>query len=176
MALVVFLRGCNVGGRRTFRPTVLAEQLKRYDVVNIGAAGTFVTRKPTSHAKLRADFRRRLPFEADVMICEGREIINAASAAPFADQPVRSDIVRFVSVLAKRPRRLPPIPMSLPADGKWGLRILATEGRFVFGVYQRQMKAIGYLGAIDTIFGARATTRSWSTITAIIKVLESVRS
>jgi uncharacterized protein (DUF1697 family) len=145
--------------------------LKRHDVVNIGAAGTFVIRKRISQARLRADLRRRLPFETDIMICEGRELIRAVSAHPFADEPIRRDIVRFVSVFAKRPRRLPPIPMNLPTDGTWGLRILATEGRFLFGVYRRQMKAIGYLGTIDRLFGARATTRNWNTITAIIKVL-----
>jgi hypothetical protein len=31
MALVVFLRGCNVGGHKTFRPTLLAEQLKHHE-------------------------------------------------------------------------------------------------------------------------------------------------
>ncbi len=39
MALVVFLRGVNVGGHRTFRPSLLARALSRYDVVNVGAAG-----------------------------------------------------------------------------------------------------------------------------------------
>lgn len=34
MALVVLLRGVNVGGHRTFRPTTLAEQLKHLDAVN----------------------------------------------------------------------------------------------------------------------------------------------
>ena len=46
MALVVFLRGVNVGGHRTFRPTVLAKQLKHLGAVNIGAAGTFVVHRP----------------------------------------------------------------------------------------------------------------------------------
>lgn len=173
MALVVFLRGCNVGGQRTFRPTRLAEQLKRYDVVNIGAAGTFVIRKRTSHAKLRADLRRKLPFEADVMICEGHDLIKAVSVDPFGDEPVRSDIVRFVSIFAKRPRRPPTTPIALPADGKWVLRVLTTKNRFLFGLYRRQMKAISYLGAIDKLFGVRATTRNWNTITTIIKVLRS---
>jgi uncharacterized protein (DUF1697 family) len=171
MALVVFLRGVNVGGHKTFRPTLLAEQLKHYDVVNIGAAGTFVIRKPTSQANLRAELRRRLPFETEVMICTGRDLISLASSDPFADEPIRPDIVRFVSVFAKRPRLLPSTPISLPADGKWLLRILATEDRFLFGLYRRQMKAIGYLGTIDRLFGAPATTRNWNTITAIIKVL-----
>jgi uncharacterized protein (DUF1697 family) len=42
MALVVFLRGVNVGGHRTFRPSILARELSDYGVVNVGAAGTFV--------------------------------------------------------------------------------------------------------------------------------------
>jgi hypothetical protein len=33
------------------------------------------------------------------------------------------------------------------------------------------MKAIGFLGALDKLFGSRATTRSWSTIDAIIRAL-----
>ena len=46
MALVVFLRGVNVGGHRTFRPSLLARQLEPYGVVNVGAAGTFVSGLP----------------------------------------------------------------------------------------------------------------------------------
>jgi uncharacterized protein (DUF1697 family) len=45
MALVVLLRGVNVGGHKTFRPKRLAERLRDLDVVNIGAAGTFVVRR-----------------------------------------------------------------------------------------------------------------------------------
>ncbi len=173
MALVVFLRGCNVGGQRTFRPTLLAEQLKHYDVVNIGAAGTFVIRKRTSHARLRADLRGRLPFEVEVTICEGRDLISIATKDPFAREPARSDIVRFMSVFPKRPRRPPATPINLPADGEWVVRILTAEDRFLFGLYRRQMKAIGYLGTIDRLFGERATTRNWNTITTIIEVLRS---
>lgn len=52
MVLVVLLRGVNVGGHRTFRPTTLAKQLAHLDAVNIGAAGTFVIRRscgPAAH-------------------------------------------------------------------------------------------------------------------------------
>jgi uncharacterized protein (DUF1697 family) len=176
MALVVFLRGVNVGGHKTFRPSMLAEQLKDYDVVNVGAAGTFVIRKPISQAQLRAELLRRLPFETEVMICNGHDLISLASGDPFAGEPPRPDVVRFVSVLAKRPRVLPSIPVSLPADGKWLLRILATQNRFLFGLYRRQMKAISFLSAIDKIFGVSATTRNWNTITTIINVLKSRES
>src|SRR5688572_4813432 len=104
VALVVLLRGVNVGGHRTFRPAALAAQLKHLDAVNIGAAGTFVIRRPVTRAQLRAELARRVPFETEIMICEGSEIVRLMSQNPFADHPVRPDIVRFVSVLSKRPR------------------------------------------------------------------------
>jgi hypothetical protein len=107
------------------------------------------------------------------MICQGREIVSLMSQTHFADQPVRPDIVRFVSVMSKRPRSVPPTPMCFPASGEWLLKILATENRFVIGVYRRQMKAIGYLGALDKLFGNPVTTRNWNTMTAIAKVLGS---
>ena len=171
MALVVFLRGVNVGGHRTFRPTALAEELAGLDAVNIGAAGTFVVRKPVTPARLRTEVARRLSFDTEIVICHGRDILRMMSRNPFADQPVGSDVVRFVSVLSRSPRLKPSTPVSLPGSGKWLLKVLAMERRFVFGVYRRQMKAIGYLGEIDRIFGVPATTRNWNTINAIAKVL-----
>jgi uncharacterized protein (DUF1697 family) len=171
VALVVLLRGVNVGGHRTFRPTTLAEELKHLDAVNIGAAGTLVIRRPVTQGRLRAELARRLPFDAEIMICEGREIVRLVSRNHFEDQPVQPDIVRFVSVLAQRPRSAPSTPMSFPSSGKWLLKVLARDNRFVFGVYRRHMKAIGYLGTLDRLFGVPATTRNWNTITAIAKVL-----
>lgn len=171
MALVVLLRGVNVGGHRTFRPTMLARELADLDVVNIGAAGTFVVRRPVTQARLRVELARRLPFDAEIMICRGRDILGLMSHGHFSGQPVRHDIVRFVSVLRRAPRSAPTPPVSLPTGGKWLLKILATEHRFVFGVYRRQMKAIGCLGEIDRLFGVPATTRNWNTITAVAKVL-----
>jgi uncharacterized protein (DUF1697 family) len=168
---VVLLRGVNVGGHRTFRPTTLAKQLKHLDAVNIGAAGTFVIRQPVSQAQLRGELARRLPFDTEIMICQGREIVRLMSQDHFVDQPMRSDIVRFVSVLSKRPRSAPPTPMSFPSSGKWLLKILASDKRFVLGVYRRHMKVISYLGTLDRLFGVPVTTRNWNTITAIAGVL-----
>ena len=61
--------------------------------------------------------------------------------------------------------------MSLPPRGAWQVKVLARDGRFVVGLYRRNLKVIGYLGALDRVFGVPATTRSWSTIAAIAKVL-----
>src|SRR6185436_7901644 len=117
MALVVFLRGVNVGGHRTFRPSLLAKQLRRYDVVNIGAAGTFVVRKRISRAKLRAEVTRRLPFEAHVVMCSGSDILGLAARNPFAGQPSGPAILQFVSVLAKRSRASFKVLLHVPSDG-----------------------------------------------------------
>jgi uncharacterized protein (DUF1697 family) len=172
MALVIFLRGVNVGGYRTFRPSVLANQLKEYGVINIGAAGTFVVRKPVSQMRLRSELLRRLPFETKVMMCTGQELAAAALQNPFEGEPATSDIIRFVSVLANRPQVSPACPIRVPGDGRWLLRILSVHGKFIFGVYRREMKAITCLGSIDKLFGAPVTTRNWNTISAILNLLE----
>lgn len=172
MALVVLLRGINVGGHRTFRPSELASGLRHLDAVNIGAAGTFVIRRPVGRGRLRREIAQRLPFDAEVVICGGGEIARLASRDFYSGHRARPDIVRFVSVLSRRPRRLPRLPLTLPSSGDWLLKVLAREGRFVVGLYRRRMKVIGYLGKLDRLFGVPATTRSWNTLGAIAKVVD----
>jgi uncharacterized protein (DUF1697 family) len=173
MALVVFLRGVNVGGHRTFRPSVLAKELSDYGVVNVGAAGTFVVRKPGPRKQFRAELLRKLPFETTVVFCDGRDLIRIETENPFGTEPPRPDIVRFVSILSKADRGLAAIPCSLPPSGPWFVQVLAKKNRFVFGVYRRHMKTIGYLGQIDKRFGVPATTRNWNTILAIVRILQA---
>ena len=172
MALVVFLRGVNVGGHRTFRPSTLTRELSDYGVVNVGAAGTFVVWKPGARAKFRAELLRKLPFEAEVVLCDGRDFIRLEMENPFGTQPSRPDIVRFVSILSKGARGLTSIPYALPSCGERFVRIIASRNRFVLGVYRRDMKTIGYLRQIDKLLGVKATTRNWNTIIAIVRILK----
>ena len=172
MALIVFLRGVNVGGHRTFRPSILARELSDHDVVNVGAAGTFVVRRPGSRAKFRADLLRKLPFEAEVVLCDGRDLIRLEMENPFGTEPSRPDVVRFVSILSKAGRVRASIPITLPPDGEWFVRVIASKKQFVFGEYRRHMKTISYLGQIDKLFSAPATTRNWNTIITIVRILK----
>jgi uncharacterized protein (DUF1697 family) len=172
MALIVFLRGINVGGHRTFRPSILARELSDYDVVNVGAAGTFVVRKPGSGTKFHSELLRKLPFEAQVVSCRGLDLARLETENPFKAEPAGPDTVRFVSVLSKAGRSAASLPIALPPDGEWFVRIIGSKNRLVFGVYRRHMKTIGYLGQIDRLFGVPATTRNWNTILAIVRILK----
>ena len=171
MPLVVLLRGLNVGGHRNFRPKLLAEQLKHLDAVNIGAAGTLVIRKRVGRTALRAEITKRLPFDAEVVICDGSEIAGLLSGDFFDGHAAGPDVVRFVSVLSRAPRSAPKLPLTMPAEGPWLLKVLARDDRFVVGLYRRHMKVIGYLGSLDRTFGVPATTRNWNTLAAIGKAL-----
>jgi uncharacterized protein (DUF1697 family) len=132
-----------------------------------------VIRKPVGRARLRVEIARRLPFDAEIVLCPAREIVRLLSHDPFARRPVRPAVVRFVSVLSRSPRASPRLPLILPPRGRWLLKVLARDGRFVFGLYRRHMKVIGYLGTLDRVFGVPATTRNWNTILAIVRVLDS---
>jgi len=170
---VIFLRGVNVGKANRCQPAAIAKQLGKFGVVNIGAVGTFVVREDVSESALRAAIAKKLPFKCEIMICPARDIIKLASKDPFARQPSGPDITRFVNVLAKRLRTPPPLPLSLPSDDDWLLKIIAIQDRFILGLYRRQMKAISYLGKIEKLLGVAATTRNWNTIERVAKILQS---
>ena len=173
MRWVVFLRGVNVGKANRCQPAMIASQLSRFGVINIGAVGTFVVRKDVSESALRAAMAKHLPFKCEIVICPARDIIKLAAKDPFSGQPSGEKITRFVSVLAKSlPVPLPlNLPHCLPSPDDWLLKITGIQDRFVLGVYRREMKAIGYLGKIEKLLGVPATTRSWNTIAKIAKIL-----
>jgi uncharacterized protein (DUF1697 family) len=173
MRWVVFLRAVNVGGTNRCKPALIAKRLARFGIVNIGAVGTFVAREDVSESALRAAIAQKLPFKCEIMICPARDIIKLASKDPFSRQPSGPDIVRFVSVLAKPLRALPPLPLSLPSDDDWLLKIISIQGRFVLGLYRRQMKAISYLGKIEKRLDVPVTTRNWNTIEKVVKILRN---
>jgi len=106
------------------------------------------------------------------MICDGRDLISLEVENPFAAEPSRPDTVRFMSILSEADGSLPSFPCTLPPSGEWFVRVIASQDRFVFGVYRRHMKTIGYLGKLDKLFGVPATTRNWNTIAAVVRILK----
>jgi len=173
MPSVVFLRAVNVGTANRCRPAEIAKKLAKFDVVNIGAVGTFVVRKDVSESTLRAAIARQLPFKIEIMICPARDLLKLAAKDPFAKQPSGPNVIRFVNVLHEPPQKRPSLPVSLPSDDEWIARIIAIQGRFVLGVYRREMKAIGYLGKLEKQLGVPSTNRNWNTIEKIVKALKN---
>jgi len=171
MASVVFLRAVNVGRANRCQPALIAKQLSKFGVVNIGAVGTFVVRENVTDPALRIAIAKKLPFKCEIMICPARDIINLASKDPFAQQPSGPDITQFVNVLAKPLRAPPPLPLTLPSADDWLLKIVTVQSRFVLGLYRRQMKAISYLGKVEKLFGVPATTRNWNTVQKVAEIL-----
>jgi hypothetical protein len=76
-----------------------------------------------------------------------------------------------VNVLTKRVRTPPALPLYLPSQDEWLLKIIEIQNRFVAGLYRREMKAIGYLGKLDKLLGVPATNRNWNTILKIAQIL-----
>jgi uncharacterized protein (DUF1697 family) len=172
MPSVVFLRAVNVGGTNRCRPALIAKEMAGFGVVNIGAVGTFVVRENVSETALRSAMARKLPFPCEIMICPARDIIELASKDPFSRQPSSPNTTRFVNVLHKPLRQSPPLPLCLPSNDDWLLKVIAIENRFVLGMYRRQMKAISYLGKIEKQLGVPATTRNWNTIKKVVDILQ----
>jgi len=168
---VVFLRAVNVGTANRCQPALIAKQLAKFGVINIGAVGTFVVRENVSESALRSAIARKLPFKCEIMICPARDVIKLSAKDPFSGQPSGPSITRFVNVLAKPLRAPPRLPFTLPSDDDWLVKIIAIQGRFVLGLYRREMKAISYLGKIEKLLGVPATTRNWNTFQKVAKIL-----
>jgi uncharacterized protein (DUF1697 family) len=174
MAWVVFLRAVNVGGTNRCQPARIAKQLDKFGVVNIGAVGTFVVREEVTESVLRAALARQLPFKCEIMICPAKSIVDLVREDPFAQEPSGANITRFVMVLHKSVNSSHVTRHSslcLPSDDDWLLKVIAIQGRFVLGLYRRQMKAISYLGKLEKFLGVPGTTRNWNTIEKVAKIL-----
>lgn len=174
MASVVFLRAVNVGGANLCRPAQLASELKKLGVINVGSVGTFVVRENVTEARLRDAIARRLPFTCEIMICPGSEILKLSDGNYFVGAPAGAEFRRFLTVLEKRPPASRSRPFSIPSADDWQLKVLGIHGRFVIGIYRRDMRAISHLGKLEKIFGVPATTRSWSTVDKVVQVLRRI--
>ncbi|MFN2386387.1 MAG: DUF1697 domain-containing protein [Thermoanaerobaculia bacterium] len=171
MALVVFLRGVNVGRNKRFQPAALARELP-FEAVNVGAAGTLVVRKAVSPAALRSEILQRLPFEAEVMVCRASEVVALAREPVFADAATPEDAQRFVSVLARKPRAIPTLPIAAPAGKVWEVRIVGVSGPFALSFWRHLGDRVLYPNeVVEKAFGAPATTRNWNTIRKVCAVL-----
>jgi uncharacterized protein (DUF1697 family) len=172
MRWVVFLRAANVGRHNRFQPSVLAKELAKFGVVNLGAVGTFVVRENVSKKALRAAIVRELPFKCEVMICRAKEIVDLVGENPFKGEPIGDGLGRFVTVMAKRLARLPKLPLYAPTVDKWEVKIVRITGVLALSLWRRLKQNPLYPNqVIEKQFGVATTTRNWNTILKVAKLL-----
>lgn len=165
MGHIVFLRAANVGGRNVFRPAQLARALEHLEVINVGAAGTFVVRKKASAATIRREILSRLPFETAVAVVPDREVVALVESDPFASVKLSRDRRGWVAVLDGRPRHRPELPVFAPAQRGWSVRFDRVQGRFTLGLWQRRPGGFVFSNqVVEKALGVPATTRWWETL------------
>jgi uncharacterized protein (DUF1697 family) len=176
MASVVFLRAANVGKHNRFQPSVLAKELARFGMINIGAVGTFVVRKDVSEKTLRAAILRKLPIKCDMMICRAQEIVDLVRDNPLKNEPTDKDRRILLTVMSERPGRVPRLPIHAPSRENWEVKIVRIQGRAALSLWRRlRQNALYPSQVLEKQFGVITTTRSWSTIEKVAQTLQAKR-
>jgi len=168
MPHVAFLRAANVGGKNVFRPARLAAELAHLDVVNVGAAGTFLVRGKATAAGVRREILARLPFEPTVAVRPAREVLGLVRSAPFGGVAFSKDLRGWVAVLSARPKARPALPIAVPAGKPWSVRFDRLEGPYALGLWQRRPSGFVFPNqVVEDALGVPVTTRWWETFERI---------
>jgi uncharacterized protein (DUF1697 family) len=174
MAHVVFLRAANVGGRNVFRPAQLVKALARLDVVNVGAAGTFVVRGKAGAAEIRREVLALLPFTPTLAVVKASEVVALVESAPFAGVRFSKGRRGWVAVMDAKPRLRPALPVVVPAGGAWKVRLERVHGRFALGLLQRGPGGSVYPSdVVERVLGVSATTRWWETLERVAAIADA---
>jgi uncharacterized protein (DUF1697 family) len=175
MAHVVFLRASNVGGRNVFRPALLARELAHLDVVNIGAAGTFVVRARATAEAVRREILSKLAFAPDLSVHAAEDVVAFVERNPFRGARFTRTRRGWVAALAAAPRKKPSLPVVVPPGRAWSVRLDAVEGRFAMGMWRLPRGGFVFPSNVaEEVLGVRATTRWWETFVKVAKVLDGV--
>ncbi len=171
MAHVVFLRGANVGGQRVFQPALIARELAEHQVVNVGAAGTFVVCAATSKTEIGKLFTQALPFKTELMVCPAKEILALLDDDAF-DSRLPKDTKQYLTIMAAPLKAAPRLPKTQPDGEGWSVKIVAVRGRYVLSLHRRMGTRLIYPNeVVERQFGQPATTRNWSTIMKLANIL-----
>ncbi len=163
-----------MGGKNVFRPAQVAAALAHLEVVNVGAAGTFLVRGKASAAAIRREILAQLEFEPEISIRPVREILELVRSRPFAGVTFSKDLRGWVAVLAKPSKARLALPLLAPAGKEWSVRFDRVEGAFALGLSRRRPGVSVFPNkVVEDSLGVRATTRWWETIERIAKLIEA---
>ncbi len=171
-----FLRGINVGGNTLIKMEDLRKAFESYgyrDVKTLLASGNVLFKAPREKTpdlakniamKLQETFGR----EILVIVCPLADLRELESRQPFKDIEVTSQTRLFVTFISGniKDRDISNHPMHE------GFRILSVSDGAVCSVLYEQpgIGAVELMSAIEKEFGKKVTTRSWNTITRLLKM------
>jgi uncharacterized protein (DUF1697 family) len=174
MAHVVFLRAGNVGGKNVFRPAQVALALAHLDVVNVGAAGTFLVRAKASASSIRREILAQLKFEPEIAVIPAEEIVAIVRKRPFSGAKFTKKQRGWVAVLCGKPKTRPDLPLTAPKGRSWSVRLDRVEGPFALGIWHRRAGGFVFPNQlVEKTLGVKATTRWWETIERVAKLIEA---
>lgn len=169
VATIVLLRAVNVAGHAVVRPKEVAARLQKFDVTSIGAAGSFLVRRPPPPVRLTEAFRKALGFETEVILLPVPELAELLDEGPAEWRSPPAGTRRFLTFLAADPLRLPNLPLVEPAGTGWHLRVVDRHGRSLRTIRKLPTSTPWTYPnpVIEKAFGVPATTRGWETLDEI---------
>ena len=176
---VAFLRGVNVGGKKTIRMKQLAEVLTAAGFRNVRtfiASGNVIfevaAKDPARIArKMEKHLLNALGFEITVIIRNVDELRAIIKRNPFKKPKPSADEMLFVTFLASPPPVKPRLPLRSKTEN---MEVIALTDGAAFIVARR--KKTGWFGFPHTFaekeFGVPTTTRNWTTVVKIVAAAE----
>jgi uncharacterized protein (DUF1697 family) len=174
---VGFLRAINVAGHGTLKMTDLRAAFERAggrDVKTVIQSGNvlFDAAKrdvPGIIRRVRTTLAGSSSEGPEVVVRELGEVRALIARDPFAGYAKSGRIKFYVAFLAREPTRAQVLPI---VSTREALETIAIEGREAFIV--SRLKPSGFFGFpnnfIEAALGVTATTRNWSTVTAIARM------
>ncbi|HMK47511.1 MAG TPA: DUF1697 domain-containing protein [Methanocella sp.] len=176
---VAFLRGINVGGRTLVKMECLRKELEALGyrgVKTVLASGNVVFEAPgdSTPSALSQEISRKLKGglgrEVLVIVRPVEELRELAAKVPFGSVEAAEGTRMFVTFLAGAGSKS---QAGIPERERRGFRILSVSNGMICSVLEERQGVGGaeLMGAIEKWYGRDVTTRSWSTIEKILKIV-----
>jgi uncharacterized protein (DUF1697 family) len=175
---IAFLRAINVAGHAKVKMNDLKQVFIEAGCKNVRTyiqSGNVLFEAPEgdmeSHIQVIQDkLCELLGTETTVMYRALHEIEDIMRTAPFKDIETGTDTKLYVTFLSRKPRRQPALPLLSPKEALEAVKVKNLE---IFIVSRK--KKNGFFGFpnnfIEKEFDVPATTRNWTTVTKIAKLL-----
>ena len=171
-----FLRGVNVGGNTRIKMEDLRKAFESYgyrDVKTVLASGNVLFSAPEENMialsrnialKLKETFKHDIP----VIVRSVEELRELDARQPFKDMEITPKTKLFVTFISENKEHRE-ISSSSQHDG---FQILQISEDTICSVldYRPGIDAVLLMSTIEKEFGKKATTRSWNTVTRLLKI------